>query len=86
MTFRSNKRLERMRQSPANWKRRDLEGLLFDFGFQLRHGGKHDVFTHPLGLRFVVPRHGKVKKVYIQKAVKLIDYLLQLQETGDPKS
>lgn len=77
MTAKTKKLLQRMRQSQANWKRRDLENLLFGFGFQIRHGGNHDVFSHSElpGIQFVLPRHNSLKKVYIKKAIKLIDKL-----------
>ncbi len=77
MTSKAEKLLERMRRTKANWQRRDLENLLFGYGFQRRHGGNHDVFTHPdlTGAQFVLPRHGTVKKAYISKAVRLIDKL-----------
>ena len=77
MTSKAEKLLERMRRSKANWKRRDLENLLFGYGFQRRHGSNHDVFTHPnlTGAQFVLPRHGAVKKAYISKAIRLIDKL-----------
>ena len=77
MTAKSEKLLQRMRRSQANWKRRDVQQLLFGYGFQLRHGSNHDVFTHPelIGIQLVLPRHGKVKKVYVKKAIRLIDNL-----------
>lgn len=77
MTAKSEKLLEKMRRSQANWKKRDLENLLLGYGFQLRHGSNHDIFTHPElhGTQFVLPRHGAVKKVYVRKAVRLIDKL-----------
>lgn len=83
MTSKAEKLLEGMRRSSANWKRRDLETLLIAYGFELRHGGNHDTFKHVEypELRIVLPRHGKIKNVYIKKAVKLIDKLLQMQDT-----
>lgn len=77
MTAKSEKLLQRMRRSKANWKSRDLGDLLLGYGFQLRHGGNHDVFTHPElpGEQLVLPRRRTVMKVYVTKAIKLIDKL-----------
>ena len=51
--------------------------MLLGHGFQLRHGGNHDVFTHPElpGEQLALPRHRTVMKVYITKAIKFIDKL-----------
>ena len=77
MAAKSEKLLQRMRRAKANWKSRDLSDMLLGHGFQLRHGGNHDVFTHPdlPGEQLALPRHRTVMNVYITKAIKFIDKL-----------
>ncbi len=79
MTSKAQKLLERMRESPANWRRADLDQLYKGFGFEIRPGSKHDKIVHPkYNLRTVVPRHSVVKPVYIRTAIELIDELEKL--------
>jgi hypothetical protein len=76
-----------MRQSAANWTREDLERLYEGFGFNIRHGSKHDIVKHPdyPQLRATLPRHTTLAKAYIRTAVKLIDELENLrgEEPGE---
>ncbi len=69
--------LDAMRQSQANWSRRDLIALYEGFGFAIKHGKRHDVVYHPKypDLRATVPRHRDLAKAYFKEAVKLIDRL-----------
>lgn len=85
MTSKAKKLLERMRNSSANWKRNDIVSLLEGYGFEIRRGGNHDVFTHPetSRLRFVLPRHRKLKKNYVRDAVKIVDIVIELRNTND---
>ncbi|MEW6405090.1 MAG: hypothetical protein AB1649_25110 [Chloroflexota bacterium] len=88
MVSKADKRLElleQMRKSKSNWKKEDIERLYKEFGFILRHGGSHDVVTHPKfpKLRATLARHKALPKGYVQFAVKLIDQLLELQKEGD---
>jgi hypothetical protein len=74
--------LEAMRRSKSNWKRRDLETLYLGFGFEIRHGSKHDIVSHAVyrELRTTLPRHGEVLKTYVNIAVKLADRVLELDQ------
>lgn len=83
MKSKARRRLERMRRSPANCKRRDIERLLADAGFTVRYGGDHDVYTHLefKRLRFTLPRHDKLKLNYYRDTVKLVDKVLELRNT-----
>lgn len=72
-----------MRQSTANWKRRDLDTLYLGFGFDIRGGKKHDVAKHPgyPTLRTTLPNnHPYLANEFIRTAVKIIDQLQQLKK------
>lgn len=85
MTSRAGKLLRRLRNSGTNWTRNDIVRLLESYGFQIRRGGKHDVFTHSefASQRFVLPRHRALKKNYAKDAVKLVDKVIELRNTSD---
>lgn len=85
MSKAAEKLLERMRSSQSGWSLDDLLKLYKGFGFNLRHGNKHDILSHPdfPSLRATVPRHTKVYKIYVLEAVKLIDRFLRLQRERD---
>jgi hypothetical protein len=75
--------LDEARRSPSGWRRTKLDKLFTGFGFTIEHRTKHDMAFHEdyLELRMMLPRHTKVNKVYVVKAVELIDRLQILQET-----
>jgi hypothetical protein len=85
VTSKALKLLERMRQSKSNWKRRDLDSLYIGFEFIITHGKKHDIVKHPDYplLRTTLPRHSKLAKGYVEKAIKLVDKLLEMKEFRD---
>jgi len=82
MPEKAEKLLEDMRASKANWGRSDLQTLYLGFGFDIRHGAKHDIVSHPRHpqLRATLPRHAKLAKAYVTTAVKLVDRLHELEE------
>ncbi len=55
------------------------------FGFEIRHGGNHDVVKHPKypQLRATVPRHSPIRKVYVKQAIELIEQLEKLVEVEE---
>ena len=71
-----------MRRSKSGWKRQNLVDLYEGFGFQIRHGLKHDIVKHPkfLNLRTTLPRHNYLAKGYVEYAVKLVDELIKLEK------
>ena len=85
MTPEIEKLLEQMRLSKANWKAVEILRLYEGFGFIITHGANHDKIKHPdyPELRTTLPRHRDVAKVYVEIAVKLVDQLLELQNTGE---
>ena len=82
MSKKHEKILERMRESLANWKFTDIERLYKGFGFEVRHGANHDIFSHPdyPEIQPVVPRHKDVAKSYVRDAIEAIDKLKSFQE------
>ena len=75
MGGKDEKELDRARNSPANWKRKELDHLYETYGFVIINGSKHDIAKHLIykDLRATLPRHNSVNKVYVQTAVSIID-------------
>jgi len=82
------KRLERLRQNPNNVSLDGLRRVLEDYGFEYRQTvGSHYTFTYILEgetLLFVVPFRRPVKPVYVKRAIKLIDQIIE--EQGEDES
>ena len=79
------KRLERIRRNPTNVSLEELRSLLDDYGFQYRQTvGSHDTFRYRLlgeFRLFVLQLHRPLKTIYVKRAVKLIDQIIE--EQGD---
>ncbi len=84
----------KLRNNPENATMQEVETLLSRFGFTLaRVSGSHHIYEYDDGdiwKQVIVPLHGsKVKKVYVKKAVEVIDELFpaesenQVEESGD---
>jgi predicted RNA binding protein YcfA (HicA-like mRNA interferase family) len=73
----NNKKLDKMRANPRDWKIADLENVAAHFGISVRKGmGSHVSFTHPNWVDILtVPAHRPIKPIYIKKFVSLIDTL-----------
>lgn len=74
--------LARMVRTKAGWGPADLERLYTSFGFDMREGAKHTVYSHaadPFNLRATVARHRELPTGYAQTAVSLIRQLKQLE-------
>ncbi len=85
MSDKARKLLERMRQSPKNWERSDLEALYLGFDFEIKHGSKHDIAWHPKypQLQSTLPRHkGTIATGWVRQAIKIIDELEKLETNG----
>jgi hypothetical protein len=84
---RRQKRLERIRQNPKNVSVADLRLVLEDYGFEYRKTvGSHYTFTYLLEDKihlFVVPFRRPVKPVYVKRALKIIDHIIQEQGGSD---
>jgi hypothetical protein len=69
------KLLERLRNNPDNMRFDTLAALLADYGFSMRPrgGGSHFTFTRPGCPPFVVPFARPVKRVYVKRALDIIE-------------
>jgi predicted RNA binding protein YcfA (HicA-like mRNA interferase family) len=82
------KRLERIRQNPNDVSLEELRHILEDYGFVYRRTvGSHYTFNYVLGGQtrlFVVPFRRPVKPVYVKRAIKLIDALIEEMSEDEP--
>ena len=82
------KRLERIRQNPKNVSLDDLRLVLEDYGFEYKQTvGSHYTFSYILGGQvelFVVPFRRPVMPVYVKRAIKLIDQIIEEQGEDEP--
>ncbi len=82
------KRLERLRQNPTNVSLDDLRHLLEDYGFNYKQTvGRHYTFSYMLDGQtklLVVPFKRPIKSIYVKRAVKLIDQIIQEQKEDEP--
>lgn len=83
------KRLERIRQNPNNVSLNDLRLVLEDYGFEYKQSvGSHYTFSYVLGGQtklFVVPFRRPVKPIYVKRALKLIDQIIEEQGEDEPE-
>lgn len=82
------KRLERIRQNPNNVSLDNLRRVLENYGFEYRQTvGSHYTFSYELGGQtklFVVPFRRPVKPVYVKRAIRLIDEIVEEQGEDEP--
>ena len=78
----SDKILDRLRVSPSNCTRHDLEVIYSANGFEIRIGKKHDIAKHTKykHLRGTLPNHKSFAIGYVTTAIKLIDEALRLEK------
>ena len=78
----ANKLFEKAKRTQNGWKRQEIDRLYDGFRFRIRHGRNHDIVSHPdnPNLRETLPRHRNIKPVYVRRAVRLINALLDQQE------
>ena len=71
------KLLEKMQQSPLDWRIEQLESLAKHYGINIRKsGGSHVVFDHPSVIELLcVPAHRPIKPIYIKKFLSFIEML-----------
>lgn len=71
---------EDMENNKSGWGQSDLDDLYTGFGFELRQGGKHRMYTHPFfpQLHQSVSRQNDLPPGYAQSALKLIAELERL--------
>ncbi len=75
---------KRMQGSKDGWTANQLRRLYLGYGFQLREGSKHRVFSHPTYpyLRATTIRDGVVAVGYIETALELLEKL-EAAEKGE---
>ncbi|MFN8562163.1 MAG: type II toxin-antitoxin system HicA family toxin [Anaerolineae bacterium] len=77
------KRLERICQNPKNVSLDELRHVLEDYGFEYRQTvGSHHIFSYFLGGQsklLVVPFKRPLKPIYVKRALKVIDQIIQEQ-------
>jgi predicted RNA binding protein YcfA (HicA-like mRNA interferase family) len=82
------KRLERIRQQPNNVSLDDLRRVLENYGFEYKQTvGSHYTFGYVVGDQtrlFVVPFRRPVKPIYVKRALKLIDQIIEEQGEDEP--
>lgn len=78
-----DKLLEKARRL-KNCSRDDLIKLYIEFGFEIRHGAKHDIAVHGVfkNLRTTIARHKSIGSGYLRTALKLIEDLERLESEG----
>ena len=81
------KRLERLRQNPKNVSLEDLRTVLEDFGFEYKQTvGSHYTFSYMLDDQekvLVVPFNRPLKPVYVKRALKIIDQMIEEQDDDE---
>lgn len=79
----ADKILARLRLSPNNCTRHDLEVIYLANGFEIRNGNhgiaRHSKYKH---LRGTLPNHKSFAIGYVTNAIKLIDEALRLEKLG----
>ncbi len=82
----ASKLLEKMRNSPFNWKRNDLISLYEGYGFVVdTKGANHDKIWHPKHPQLVtfLPRHNKLGVYLVKQAVVLVDQCVAIESRED---
>jgi hypothetical protein len=75
-----DRRLERMRNNPRDWRINDVEAMCRsnDIGYAPPNKGSHAKVSHPSRPEILtVPFDRPIKAVYIKKLVKFIDAVLE---------
>jgi hypothetical protein len=69
---RADKRLQKMRQNPRDWRIDDVQSIADGLGIEWIHdGGSHVIFRSPLGEHLSIPARRPIKPIYITKFLAL---------------
>lgn len=76
---------ESLRNGQSDVKPNDLYTLYKGFGFSVREGSRHTIYTHPdyPHLRATVARHRRLPIGYARDAVAIIEELLKTQRAAN---
>jgi hypothetical protein len=71
-----------MRRTKGGWSPDDLDRLYRGFGFEVREGSKHRIYSHPRypQLRATVSRSSPLATGYVATAPDLLDQLDSLRQ------
>ena len=70
---RADKRLQKMRQNPRDWRIEEIQSIADSLGIEWRHdGGSHVIFRSPSGEHLSMPAHRPIKPIYISKFLVLV--------------
>lgn len=89
MSAKSDKLLERMRNSKSGWTRNDLDALYTGFGFVIKNSsGPHDMVVHPEFPILVtyLPRHRRLAIYIVDQAIHMIERLQILERERDERA
>jgi hypothetical protein len=81
---RADKRLQKMRQNPRDWRIEDIQSVADSLGIEWLHdGGSHVIFRSPYGEHLSIPARRPIKPVYITKFLALAE---SVKEANDERS
>ncbi len=73
-----DKKLERMKNNPRDWKIDDLKTIAHEFEFEVRNSrtGSHVIFYHPnYPDNLTVPAKKPIKPIYVKQLIAFIERL-----------
>ena len=83
---RADKRLQKMRQNPRDWRIDEIQSVADRLGIEWQHdGGSHVIFRSPYGEHLSIPAHRPVKPVYIMKFLALVAVAQEVENERSEK-
>lgn len=74
-----HKRLQKMRESPLDWRIEELQSIADKLGIDWLHdGGSHVIFRSQSGQHLSVPAKRPIKPIYIKKFLELIENTMEI--------
>ena len=81
-----DKKLQKMRQNPRDWKIEDLQSIADEHELQWLHdGGSHVVFRSHVCEHLSVPAHRPIKPFYIKRFLLLLDQTLEVRKRKEDR-
>ena len=82
----ADKRLQKMRHNPRDWRIEDLQSVADSLGVEWVHdGGSHAVFRSPTGAHLTVPAKRPIKPVYVKLFLDLMDQAKEAENENSRK-
>ena len=83
---RADKRLQKMRQNPRDWRIDEIQNIADSLGIEWHHdGGSHVVFRSPYGEHLSIPAHRPIKPVYIMQFLALVAVIQEAEHERSEK-